>query len=489
VFSGVRIYIRVCVPVCAWLMTSRVLPIMLSSPSLSSRLRNLWLPGAGSTQLEAAERRVLSRVHVPFLQRFVPIGDGQYINTLHIAPHTTLHSRQQRSGELNRTNTTVDSGHGSGSGTGEILSVLPPSSSDPPLVLLHGFGAGIGLWYGNLAALSSIPPADTATATATATSSSSTDVYALDLLGCGRSSRPDFTARTTEQAESFFVDSLDRWRAANGIDRMCLAGHSFGGYMAGVYAMRYPHRVSRLILLSPVGVPQQPADYQQRLSHMSTPQRALFGLVNTLWQRGVTPNQFIKAAGPYGRGLIDRYVTRRFPDSPVNVLSDVMAEEVSVGMDVDMAAATPGMDKPAVSDYLYQMIVAPSSGDRALSLILKPGAFAHQPLIDRMPAALVPSSSTALGHSIPTVFCYGASDWMDEKAGANTAAAITARGGVACTIRVRGAGHQLMIDNPAGFKECVEAAMSFPNAEAGTAQRQQWIQSANTTYKQLIIDT
>ena len=236
-----------------------------------------------------------------------------------------------------------------------------------------------------------------------------------------------------------------------------------------------------------------------------------------------------QAAGPYGRGLIDRYVTRRFPDSPVSALSEEVAEEVAAASaDFDMAGAVPAMDKvaqaplshaqrsvsrtfhtdsmpaslffcvpfaccvvlccsqPAVSDYLYQMIVAPSSGDRALSLILKPGAFAHQPLADRLPTALAAEPS---GRSVPTIFAYGTSDWMDRHAGAATAAAMLARGGAACSIRVREAGHQLMIDNPAGFKECVEAAMSFPSAEAGPTSRQQWAQRINATYKQLIIDT
>ena len=66
--------------------------------------------------------------------------------------------------------------------------------------------------------------------------------------------------------------------------------------MAAAYAIKYPHRVSRLILLSPVGVPHQTIDYQRRVSAMPTAQRALFGLVNTLWQRGVTPNQFIRVS-------------------------------------------------------------------------------------------------------------------------------------------------------------------------------------------------
>ena len=38
---------------------------------------------------------------------------------------------------------------------------------------------------------------------------------------------------------------------------MILAGHSFGGYMSVAYTEKYPQHVDKLILLSPVGVPDE----------------------------------------------------------------------------------------------------------------------------------------------------------------------------------------------------------------------------------------
>lgn len=87
-------------------------------------------------------------------------------------------------------------------------------------------------------------------------------VYALDWLGMGRSSRPPFriTAKRSDtfnrvtQAESFFLDSLEEWRAKQGLQKMTLVGHSLGAYLAAAYAERHPDRVSKLVLLSPAGI-------------------------------------------------------------------------------------------------------------------------------------------------------------------------------------------------------------------------------------------
>ena len=66
-------------------------------------------------------------------------------------------------------------------------------------------------------------------------------VYAFDMLGFGQSSRPKF-AKTPEEAEQELVESIEQWRAALGIDKMILLGHSFGGYLVSCYALKYSHR-------------------------------------------------------------------------------------------------------------------------------------------------------------------------------------------------------------------------------------------------------
>ena len=60
------------------------------------------------------------------------------------------------------------------------------------------------------------------------------------------------------RAEHFFLSSLEAWRESVGVEKMILVGHSLGGYLASAYTVRYPERVSGLILVSPAGIPRGP---------------------------------------------------------------------------------------------------------------------------------------------------------------------------------------------------------------------------------------
>lgn len=112
----------------------------------------------------------------------------------------------------------------------------PPARPRSPLVLLHGFGGGVALWAQNLDTLSSCGP-----------------VYTLDLLGFGRSSRPEFTT-DPEGAEEQFVAALEEWRERVGLEEMVLLGHNLGGYLSAAYTLRYPHRCFGVFLCVCVSV-------------------------------------------------------------------------------------------------------------------------------------------------------------------------------------------------------------------------------------------
>jgi pimeloyl-ACP methyl ester carboxylesterase len=110
------------------------------------------------------------------------------------------------------------------------------SDEKPTIVLVHGYG-GSGLIFYRLY----------------------TQLYEhyhvvfLDLLGMGRSARPPFRANSTEEAENFFVNSLEKWREKMGLDDMILCGHSFGGFVVGRYGAKYTNRVKKIVFLSSLG--------------------------------------------------------------------------------------------------------------------------------------------------------------------------------------------------------------------------------------------
>ena len=78
--------------------------------------------------------------------------------------------------------------------------------------------------------------------------------------------RPSFPAKSREDAENFFLSSLQQWREAMHVDKMVLVGHSLGGYLAASYALQYPQHVQHLVLVCPAGVVSRPACAAQSVS-------------------------------------------------------------------------------------------------------------------------------------------------------------------------------------------------------------------------------
>jgi proline iminopeptidase len=108
------------------------------------------------------------------------------------------------------------------------------SGSGPPVALLHG-GPGLSDKLGSLASLFD----DLAL------------VHRYDQRGGGRSTGdPPFTVDR-------FVADLDALRTHWGHPSWIVAGHSWGGWLSLLYALRFPSRVRGIIT---IGTPPPPSD-------------------------------------------------------------------------------------------------------------------------------------------------------------------------------------------------------------------------------------
>ena len=79
----------------------------------------------------------------------------------------------------------------------------------------------------------------------------------IDLIGFGTSSRPenyDIHGFTPGEAIDYFVKDLEMWRKKMKLNDFFMTGHSYGAYLAGNYASKYPQYIRKLMLFSPIGI-------------------------------------------------------------------------------------------------------------------------------------------------------------------------------------------------------------------------------------------
>ncbi|KAF8249793.1 alpha/beta-hydrolase [Wilcoxina mikolae CBS 423.85] len=321
-------------------------------------------------------------------------------------------------------------------------------TAEPPaknhLVLIHGYGAGLAFFYRNFDALSRMP---------------GWKLWSLDLLGYGRSSRPSFTIHAKDpegkisEAEDWFIDALEEWRKERGIEKFTLLGHSLGGYLSFRYSVKYPERVNKLIMASPVGIPEDPFAVKQALPDENeesalqgqdeTASRSNPNLPETL---NVPPNGMQSSSAPVSPGgsinslpderdalatqkpaanTTEAPPRRPYPKwlvylweanvSPFSLVrwSGPLGPRLVSGWTSRRFKQLPEDESQALHNYAYSLFRQRGSGEYALAYILAPGAFARRPLIWR-----VQDLASKVGPGgIPSVWMYGDQDWMDVAGG------------------------------------------------------------------------
>ncbi|XP_029445241.1 1-acylglycerol-3-phosphate O-acyltransferase ABHD5 isoform X2 [Rhinatrema bivittatum] len=269
-------------------------------------------------------------------------------------------------------------------------------SNRTPLVLLHGFGGGVGLWALNFEELCQ-----------------DRTVYAFDLLGFGRSSRPQFHS-DAEKAEIQFVESIEEWRVKMGLEKMILLGHNLGGFLAAAYTLKYPSRVNHLILVEPWGFPDRPnyADEQRPIPIWIKAVGAMLSPFN--------PLAGLRLAGPFGLSLVQR------------LRPDFKRKYSSM------------FDDDTVTEYIYHCNVQSPSGETAFRNMTIPYGWAQRPMLQRI---------DQMHPDIPITVIYGARSCIDGNSG-STIQSLRPNSYVK-TIAIRGAGHYVYADQPEDFNQKV----------------------------------
>nr|XP_016929718.1 (Lyso)-N-acylphosphatidylethanolamine lipase isoform X1 [Drosophila suzukii]XP_016929719.1 (Lyso)-N-acylphosphatidylethanolamine lipase isoform X1 [Drosophila suzukii] len=336
-----------------------------------------WLcnwTSSSPTMLRAVEKKILSYVKLPYRGFFVDIGPAV--------------------GEADKIWTIS----------------MNTESKEVPLVLLHGLGAGIALWVMNLDAFAKGRP-----------------VYAMDILGFGRSSRPLF-AKDALVCEKQFVKSVEEWRREMNINDMILLGHSMGGFIASSYALTYPERVKHLILADPWGFPEKPSDstngktiplWVRAIARVLTP-------LNPLWA--------LRAAGPFGQWVVQK--TR----------PDIMRKfQSTIEEDINL-----------LPQYIHQCNAQNPSGESAFHTMMQSFGWAKHPMIHRI---------KDVRSDIPITFIYGSRSWIDSSSGEKIK---SQRGSNMVDIKiVTGAGHHVYADKPDVFNRYVNETCDMYKVAGG----------------------
>jgi cardiolipin-specific phospholipase len=292
--------------------------------------------------------------------------------------------------------------------TAYVSTIIVGDPSKPTLVLTHGYNGSVLLFYKSIKSIAQ-----------------DFRLVLFDIIGMGTSSRPPFACTDNLQADQFFIEVFEQWRAALDLTGFFLAAHSFGGYLMGTYASLYPQHVKKLLLLSPLGIKQRPENF--RLKKMFYPEG--FGPPN--WVRGISEALWGKVV-------------------PASIARKIGAERMvryGIGKYLNKHQRVPPDEHAALQELMFQMLTHPGSTETAIFLLFDCGLHAHHPLQmeDRLGNPDLP---------FPISIVYGDADWMDSRGSRQIIRANKFFASGESQLHVlANSGHQFFISNPDGIAE------------------------------------
>ncbi|ODV78904.1 alpha/beta-hydrolase [Suhomyces tanzawaensis NRRL Y-17324] len=292
--------------------------------------------------------------------------------------------------------------------------IYPPGKSEADsasmnhLIMVHGYGGGLGFFLKNFDAISTLD---------------NWCIHAIDLFGYGCSSRPPFklAKEDLDHVDKWFHDSYETWLDKRNLNRSSTSGktlvmaHSMGAYILGSYGIkRDPNFCDKLLMVSPGAV----------LKHRKAV--AVPKYFAKLWEQNISPFTLVRKAGPLGSKVVSGWSHRRF-------------------------AKLPQVEATLLHKYAYGIFQGPGSGEYMLNYLLAPGADARHPLIERGIHKL----------NCKLSWWYGKEDWMDKQGGKLCSDIINSYHGEirSDVVEIEDSGHHLYLDNYQKFNEILVQEM------------------------------
>ena len=114
---------------------------------------------------------------------------------------------------------------------GRKIAYVDEGSGPETIIFIHGLGSYLPAWKKNIEGLRD-----------------DFRVIALDLPGYGKSSKEIHSG-----SMEFYADVVNEFAVKLGLENIVLGGHSMGGQISMVAALKYPNLISKLILIAPAG--------------------------------------------------------------------------------------------------------------------------------------------------------------------------------------------------------------------------------------------
>lgn len=236
----------------------------------------------------------------------------------------------------------------------------------------------------------------------------------------------DLQINNIKHYENYYIDAIDEWRKYHNITKFNLLGHSFGGYMSYKYALKFSQNVEKLLLISPLGVERSIHSIHNKYvkdevvtvnledSSKSNYMKS-FQVPNVLFHHQLNTLRWM---GPLGSYLAKGFVQRRYGETTSKEYQDLVYHT--------FYNSKSGFAKENIQSFtnLFSRQVT-----------------AKDPLLDNVKNFKVTK----------VLLMYGDQDWMDKKAGFQLAQELVETGHDVTFKETPNAGHNIFIDNPAGF--------------------------------------